>query len=165
MHFSIGSCNHPCCTDQQNLFILTRNLSPLTNRISPFPPLPSPWQLSLYTLFLCLKLSYFSVNYMFPFVWPYFLVQFVDFKKCTRWELQVQLYLGQNEDCSLGDSRSDSLETARERQWGRSVYIRDFSEGGVHAIKRIFVQKVSAGLWNFASHEEQLSPWRILVLF
>ena len=53
------------------------------------------------------------------------------------------MYLGQNEDCSLGDSRSDSLETARERQWGRSVYIRDFSEGGVHAIKRIFVQKVS----------------------
>lgn len=61
-------------------------------------------------------------------------------------ELQVQLYLGRNEDCSLGDSRSDSLKTALERQWGRSVYIRDFGEGGMRAIKRIFVQKVSACL-------------------
>lgn len=106
--FSVVSYSHPCCTDQQDWSISTRTVYPLTNRVSPCPPLPSPWQLSLHTLFLYLKLSYFSVNYMFLLVWPYFLLQLVDFKKCTRWELQVKLYLGQREACSLGDSSSDS---------------------------------------------------------
>ena len=39
-----------------------------------------------------------------------------------------------------------ALRDCWERQWGRSVYICAFGEGGIHAVKRIFVQKVSAGL-------------------
>ena len=110
VNFSIVSYNHPCCTEDGQKLTLTRNVCPLTHKISPFPPVPSPWQLSLYTLFLFLKLNYFSVNYMIPFVWPYFLFLFVDLKKCTMWELQAKLHLGQNEDCSPGDSTSDSSE-------------------------------------------------------
>ena len=52
------------------------------------------------------------------------LVQFVDFKKCTMWELRVKFYLGQNEDCNLGDSSSDSCEKLPQRGRGeRSVYM------------------------------------------
>ena len=35
-------------------------------------------------------------------------------KRCTIWELPVKFYLGQNEDCSLGDSTSEKL-LQRER--------------------------------------------------
>ena len=54
------------------------------------------------------------------------------------WELQVKLYLGQNEDCSLGDSISDSSEKLLQRGGGEGQYLCDFGEGGVHAIKHIF---------------------------
>ena len=40
------------------------------------------------------------------------------------WELQVKLYLGQNEDCSLGDSISDSSEKLLQRGGGEdSIYV------------------------------------------
>ena len=66
----------------------------------------------------------------------------------------VKFHLGQNEDCSLGDSNSDSSEKRLQRGRGEGQYIRDFGEGSPY-----FLQKVSA------SHEEQSSPWRILVFF
>ena len=39
-----------------------------------------------------------------------YFVQCVHEKRCTTWELQVEFYLGQNEDCNLGGSISDSSE-------------------------------------------------------
>ena len=76
------------------------------------------------------------------------------------WELQVKFYLGQNEGYSPGDNISASSEKLLQRGRRENKYICDISEGGVHAIRHIFfLQKVSA------SYEEQLSLWRILVLF
>ena len=61
------------------------------------------------------------------------------------WELWVKFYLEQNEDCSPGDSPSDSSE--RLLLSGRGgQYMYDCGEGGVHAMKHIFFQKVSTGL-------------------
>ena len=34
-------------------------------------------------------------------------------------ELQVEFYLGQNENCSLGDSTSDSSESCSTEAWGK----------------------------------------------
>ena len=87
-------------------------------------------------------------------------------KKCTTWELWVKFYLGQNEDYSPGDSISDSSEKQLQRGRWEGQYICDFCERGVHAIKHTFLQKVAATVVKItASHEEQRSPWRILVLF
>ena len=69
------------------------------------------------------------------------------------WELQVKLCLGQNEDCNLGDSISDSSEKLLQRGGGEGHYLCDFGEGGIHVIKHIFfLLKVSAG------QEKQFSP-------
>ena len=82
------------------------------------------------------------------------------------WELWVKFYLGQNEDCSLGDSTSDSSEKLLQTGSGKGQYICDFGEGGIHATKHVFFQKFSASLMKLsASHKEQSSPQRILVLF
>ena len=35
-------------------------------------------------------------------------------KRCTTWELWVEFYLGENEDCSQGGSTSDNSETLLE---------------------------------------------------
>ena len=54
-------------------------------------------------------------------------------KRCTVWELLVKFYLGQNEDCSPGNTTSESSE--RLLQGGREgQYICNFGEGGVHSI-------------------------------
>ena len=46
------------------------------------------------------------------------------FKKCATWEWRVKFYLGPNEDCSPGDSISDSSEKRLQRgSGGRSVYM------------------------------------------
>ena len=81
--------------------------------------------------------------------------------------MQVKFYLGQNEDCSQGDSTSDSSEKLLQRGGdGGGQNISDLGERKIHTIKHIFFQKVSASLVKLsASHEEQSSPWRILVLF
>ena len=113
----------------------------------------------LYVIFLWL--IYFimgSLNLLISF-------SCVNLKKCTVSELQVKFYLGQNEDCSPGDSTSNSSERLLQRGRGERQYICDFGKGGIHAIRHRFFQKVSAHLVKLsASHEEQLLPWRILVL-
>ena len=63
-------------------------------------------------------------------------------KNCTTWELWVKLYLGQNEENSLRYS-----EKLPQRGKGQGQYICDFGEGGVHAIKHIFLQKVLLVSW------------------
>ena len=77
--------------------------------------------------------------------------------------------MGQNEDYSLGRGLSDSSEKTLQKGRRECQYICDFGEeveGGVHAIKHTFLQKVAASLLKVtASHEEQMSPWRVLVVF
>ena len=64
------------------------------------------------------------------------------------WDLQVMLYLGQNEDYSPVNSTSDNSEKLLHRGRGEDQQICDFGEGTVHAIKHFFfffffLQKVS----------------------
>ena len=108
----------------------------------------------LYVIFLWL--IYFimgSLNLLISF-------SCVNLKKCTVSELQVKFYLGQNEDCSPGDSTSDSSERLLQRGRGERQYICDFGKGGVCAIKHIF--SVESFCWchdTSASHEKQSSSW------
>ena len=74
------------------------------------------------------------------------------------WVLRVKFYLRQNENCSPGDSISDSSEKVLQRSRVKGQCICDFGEGGIHAIEHIFFQKLSA------SHEKQSWPWRISYL-
>ena len=78
--------------------------------------------------------------------------------KCTMWVLRVKFYLRQNENCSPGDSISDSSEKVLQRSRVKGQCICDFGEGGIHTIEHIFFQKLSA------SHEKQSWPWRISYL-
>lgn len=51
----------------------------------------------------------------------------------------------QNEGCSLGDSTSDTSEKLLQRGsggTGQSVY--DIGEGGIHAMKHTFFQKLTS---------------------
>ena len=50
----------------------------------------------------------------------------------------IKFFEGQDEDCNLGDSTSDSTEKLLQRGEGEGQYIRDFGKGGVRAIKHIF---------------------------
>ena len=81
---------------------------------------------------------------------------FVNEKRCTAWELQVKFYLGQNEDCSLGDSTSERL--LQRGSGGRSIY-KVFEKGEFKAIKRLLYKRFSA------SHKELMSSRRDLVIF
>ena len=65
--------------------------------------------------------------------------------------------MGQNEDYSLGDSISDSSEKLLQRGREEGQYTYNFSKGRVHAIKHIFLQKISATTSHMkitASHKE-----------
>ena len=68
-------------------------------------------------------------------------------------------HLGQNEDCSLGDSPSDSSESLLQRDSaGRSI-CKILVKGEFDAIKPLFYKRLSA------SQEELMSSRRGLVLF
>ena len=71
----------------------------------------------------------------------------------AKWELQP----GRQHLRELG-------EAAPKRQEEKVSIYMIFAEEGIHAVKHIFFQKASTSLVNFASHKEQSSPWRILVL-
>ena len=63
-----------------------------------------------------------------------------------------------NENYRPGDSISDSSEKLLQRGRRESQYICDLGERGVHAVKHIFLQRVSAVLMKVtASHEEKTS--------
>ena len=62
-------------------------------------------------------------------------------------------HFGQNEDCSLGNSTSDSYERLLQRHRGRKVCIyMILVKGEIHVIKYIYFHKVSA------SQEEKFPP-------
>ena len=69
------------------------------------------------------------------------------------WELWVKFYLYQNEDCSLGDSTSNSSEKFQRGNGEKSIYMilmkREFS-----VIKHLLYQRFSA------SYKGLMSSWR-----
>ena len=56
------------------------------------------------------------------------------YKKWTKWEMWVKFCLGQYEDCSLGDSTSDSSERLFQRGREERQCICDFGKRGIHGI-------------------------------
>ena len=80
------------------------------------------------------------------------------FKKCTTWKFWVKFYLEQNEDYRPGDSTSESSEKLLQRDRGGRKFILVKGEYVQSRTFFFFLQKVSA------SHGEQMSPWRNLVL-
>ena len=72
-------------------------------------------------------------------------------KKMYHVRVQAKFYLGQNEDCSLEESTSDSSEKLLQRGIrARSVYMI-FMKGKFNAIKYLFYKKFSA------SHKKLIS--------
>ena len=71
--------------------------------------------------------------------------------------MQIKFHMRQNENCSPGDSTSDSSEKMLQRdvEWlGRGGhYISDFGEGGLLVIKHISLQKLSLVSRNSHHHE------------
>ena len=67
--------------------------------------------------------------------------------------------MGQNEDYSLGDSISDLSEVHVLKRSGERSVLYMILVKGEHAVKHTFWQRLAA------SHEEQMSPLMILVLF
>ena len=57
-------------------------------------------------------------------------------KRCTAWELQV--YLGQNEDCSPGGSISDSSERLLQSRSGRKSIYKVLVKGEFNTMKHSF---------------------------
>ena len=78
--------------------------------------------------------------------------------KSTTWAFWVS-HLGQREDCSPGDSISDSSEKLLQRCREEGKHNVILVKGEYMQSRTYFLQKVSA------SHMEQLSPGRTLVLF
>ena len=82
------------------------------------------------------------------------------------WELWAKFYLGQTEDCSLGDNTSDSSEKLLQRGNGGkvSIYVilveEEYIQSSIYFSGRFLLV-----LWSFGSHEEQSSPWRILLIY
>ena len=75
------------------------------------------------------------------------------------WELWVKFSLGQNEDYSLEGSISDSSEKPLQRGRGKVKMYGILVKWGGTCSQAHILQKVDA------SHEEQIAPWRVLVLF
>ena len=104
-----------------------------------------------------------GATFLTPQSWLWAKQSNVDFlKKWIMWGLWVKFYLGQNEDYSLGDSTSDSSEKLLQKgRAERTACTWFWWRGSMQSITLFFffLQKVSA------THEEQLSPWKILVFF
>ena len=87
----------------------------------------------------------------------------VSFKK-NAWnkKSQVKFYLGQNEDCSLGDSTLDSSEKLLQR----SGVLGEVKITSVILVREVYMQSNTYFFKKVAaSHGELSSPWKILVLF
>ena len=70
--------------------------------------------------------------------------------RCTTWESWVRFYWGQNEDCSPGDSTSDSSERLLQGgSGGRSVCTilvkGEFSASQALTLQKVFCQSLGAG--------------------
>ena len=85
-------------------------------------------------------------------------------KKSTMWKLQVKFYLGQNEDCSPGDTLQIALRNCSKEAGGGSAYMWFWWRGNTCKHTN-FPRRFLLFSWSFASHEKQASLWKILVLF
>ena len=94
-------------------------------------------------------------------------VSFCQLKKDTAWEFRVKFYLGQNEDYSLGDSILDSSEKLFQRGRGEkvSIYVVLVKGEYIQSSTYFLLKTSSSFIKIVASHQEQTTPWRILVLF
>ena len=75
------------------------------------------------------------------------------------WELWVKFYLGQNEDCSLGDSTSDSSEKLLQRGRGQGGHcICDFGKGAYicNQAHIFFLESFCWSCETSSSHKKQL---------
>ena len=81
--------------------------------------------------------------------------------------LQVKFYLGQCENCSPGNSTSDSSEKLFQRGRGEGQNVCDSGKGQASTCSpaHIFCRKLWWSREASASHEKQASSQRILVLF
>ena len=86
-------------------------------------------------------------------------------KKCKTWELWVKFYLGQNEACSPGDSILIVLRNCSKEVGGRSVSTCVILVKKEYSLSMYFLQVSASFTKVIAGHEEQTSPWRILVHF
>ena len=137
---------------------------------APFPPAPNHHSTScLYQFHSPKYLTEEQLCGTCPFVIGSFhlaLLTKINVKHC---ELRVvrKFYLGQNENYSLGDSISDSSKKLLHSGGGKvSTYVILLKGVCVPWSMCFFVWKVSGSFVRVsASHEEQTSPWRILVLF
>jgi len=67
--------------------------------------------------------------------------------------LRAEVYLGQNEDCSLEESTSDSSEKLLQRSTrGRSIY-RILVKGEFNAINIYFTKGFLLVRWSYCHHE------------
>ena len=67
----------------------------------------------------------------------------------TTWELRIESYVGQNEDCWPGDSTSDNSEKLLQRGGGGGQHVYDFVERRIHAVRHMFFQKALLVFWSF----------------
>ena len=65
-------------------------------------------------------------------------------KRRATWELRIKFYLGQNEDCSLGDSTSESSERLLQRGSGENSIYKILVREEFTAIKRSLNKRLSA---------------------
>ena len=82
---------------------------------------------------------------------------FYQLKKMHNMKVASKFYLGQCEDCSLGDSTSDSSEKLFKEVAGKDTYICSFGKQEVHAVKHIFVESFCWSCEASASLEKQSS--------
>ena len=62
-------------------------------------------------------------------------------KRCITWELWVKFYLGQNEDCTLWDSISDSFERLLQSGSGGKTIYKVLVKGEFIAMKHSFYKR------------------------
>ena len=80
-----------------------------------------------------------------------------------NWELCVKFYLRQYEDCSLGDSASDSSEKLLQRGRGEgkdSIYVIWVKGEYIQSSTLIFLESFCWSYEASASHEKQLSTMK-----
>ena len=65
-------------------------------------------------------------------------------KRWAIWELWIKFYLGQNEDCSLGDSTSESSERLLQRGSGENSIYRILVKEEFSSIKHSLYKRFSA---------------------
>ena len=69
------------------------------------------------------------------------------------WEVWVKLYLGKNEDCSLGDSTSDSSERLLQRGSGGRWIYKILVKGEFNALKHLLYKRILLFMRNWCHHE------------